>query len=433
MPPLDMTGLAMLLADETKKGLVKHKAETAKEMKAMIAGLVADALGTGTPGYKALSDLIEKEIQLRVPTSSLFMDDKGKGQSYEGTGLQGMNKKAIDDLALRTLFAVTPRELRAEMPMFSGKDAKALSIGLGSSGGYLLPEEFVAEVQRKLVHTSVFLGQCRIWSGVEMIGKMPRETGTVSVTIAGELVTPGNTQFSLGNVTWALQKRMGLTNLPQELWKHSGIDVINLLSTMFAEQFQKTEDYLYLLGSGSQQPMGLLTQQTGMNTLAISSSTTQWQDYLRLKHAIKSQYRLEKGNCAFMLNNDTIERAGGLTDDNNRPIFLDRGAEGMGGPNIPPQTVGFILGQPVLENPYMPGPVSENAAGTTTSTANTATGVFANLKRGYGAFKGQAMETKSSDVAYDAFLNDGLYVRAIDEIDGKPLIPEAVAILTGMA
>ena len=48
------------------------------------------------------------------------------------------------------------------------------------------------------------------------------------------------------------------------------------------------------------------------------------------------------------------------------------------------------------------------------------------------AFKGQALEVKSSDVANDAFLNDGLYVRGIDYFDGKPAIPEATAILTGV-
>ena len=226
---------------------------------------------------------------------------------------------------------------------------------------------------------------------------------------------------------------MALTNLPQELWKFSGIDILGLLSTMFAEQFQKTEDYYYLLGSGSQQPMGLLTQQSGMNAVTLIGGSIQWQDIINLKHAIKSQYRLERESCAFMMNNDTIRKVAQLTDDQNRPVFLDRGSEGIGGASIPPQTVGFLAGYPVLENPYMPGPVAEALNSTTNSAvAAKATIVFANFKRGYYAFKGQSMEVKTSDVAYDAFLNDGLYTRAIDFFDGKPAIPEAVAILPGV-
>lgn len=421
----NMTDLANFLADDTKKRLAAHQATNATEMKAQIGAAVSEALGEGTPGYKALASLIEKEVLLRVPTASLFKDDKGKGWNPK-TGFADMGEKAVNDLAKRVLYAITPRGFHSEMEIFKGTDAKALSIGTGSSGGYLLPEEFIAEVARKLVHKSVFLNVARIWSGVDMIGKMPRETGTVSVTIAGELVTPSQTQFALGQITWALQKRMALTNLPQELWKFAGIDVLNLLSTMFAEQFQKTEDNLYLNGTGSQQPMGLLTQTTGMTSLVISGAQTQWQDLFRLKHSVKSQYREEKRNCVYMMNNDTIEKVSTLTDDQNRPVFIDRGSEGMGGPDIPPQTVGFIAGHAVLENPYTPGPVTE---GTVAATAKI---VFGNFNRGYYSFKGQSMETKTSDQAYDAFLNDGLYARAIDFLDGKPAIPEALAILSGV-
>jgi HK97 family phage major capsid protein len=426
---LQLSDVASLLAEEVKGSIKKSKIETAAEMKKAIPSMIAEALGTGTPGYKSLSEMLLKEISQRIPSGSLF--DGQKGAQYDPeTGFKGMGKKAAEDLAQRTLFAITPRNLRSEL--FSGERAKALSVSTGSSGGYTLPEEFVAEVARKLVHASVFLGSCRVWSNVDMIGKMPRETGTVAVSFQAELTQPSNTQFSLGSINWSLQKRFSLTQLPQELWKFSGIDVLNLLATMFAEQFQKTEDYYYLNGSGSLQPMGLLTQQTGMNTLSIASSSLQWQDLNKTKHSIKSQYRNEKGSCIWMMNNNTIELVSALADDQNRPIFIDRGPEGIAGPSIPPQTVGFILGYPVLENPYTPGPVAENSSGTVTSTATTSQIIFSNLNRGYFAFKGPTMEVKTSDEAYDAFINDGLYTRAIDFIDGKPAIPEATAILSGV-
>ena len=187
--PLKMTDLAALVATELQHKLKASKAETAKEMKTLRASLVADALGTGTPGYKNLSAMIEKEVANRIPTAALFQPNKGN--DYDpAKGISGMSKKSIDDLGRRTLFAVTPPGMRDRLldssPLFSGPEGqaakKAMSIGLGSSGGYLLPEEFIPEIQRKLVHESVFLNLCRNWTGVEMQGKMPRETGTVAVT-----------------------------------------------------------------------------------------------------------------------------------------------------------------------------------------------------------------------------------------------------------
>lgn len=422
--PIKTSEIGTIIGEQVKRKLDQNKIQTVAEFKKAIPAMIAEALGTGTNEFKSLAEAIHKDVLQRIPQASVFAADGGKGYNPEH-GFSGMNQKQASDMRDRVLFAVSSPDMRREL--FAGKDAKALSVGTGSSGAFLLPEEFIAEVARKLVHISTFLGSCRVWSGVDMIGKMPRETGTVSVSFQQELTQPSNTQFSVGQITWALQKRFSLTQLPNELWKFSGVDVLNLLATMFAEQFQKTEDNYYLNGSGSQQPMGLLTQTTGMNTGAISGSALQWQDLVKAKHGIKSQYRVEKGNCIWMMNNDTIRIISNLADDQNRPIFQDRGPSGIAGPSIPPQTIGFIEGYPVLENPYTPGPVTE-----ATGTFTTSQIIFSNLMRGYYAFKGQSMEVKTSDIAYDAFITDGIYTRAIDFIDGKPAIPEATYILTGV-
>jgi HK97 family phage major capsid protein len=337
-------------------------------------------------------------------------------------------------MAQQLMVMVTPENISRRLGMFDGKDAKAMGITIGSAGGFLLPEEFITEVQRKLVHTSVMTQMIRTWPGVEMQGKMPRETGTVSVYIADQLVSgaAGN-QPTLGNIIWALQKRLMITQLPKELWKFSGIDVLTLLSTMFAEQAQKTNDYFFLLGSGSLQPTGLLTNTIGMNSLTMEGTALQWQDTIDLKGGIKSQYRLEKNDCAYMANDYTIRKIAKLTDDQKRPVFLDRGKEGIGGPDIPPQTLAFLNGHAVLENPYVPGPVAETLNNDTLQDVQATTSIiFANFKRGYSAFLGPTAEIATSDVAYDAFINEGLYTKYVDYFDGKPNIPQAVAILTGV-
>ncbi len=421
--PLKMNELATRLAEGVKTQINASKVESVAELKAMIPGLIAESLGTGTSEFKTFSDALYADVLQRIPQGSLFASDKAKGYNPE-IGLASLGEKALKDMRDSVLAALTPATLHGHL--LSGVDAKALNTQTGSEGGFLLHEGFVAEVARKLVHISVFLGQCRVFSGVELTGHMPRETGTVSVEVGGELISAAETQFALGNLNWALNKRAARTLLSREIWRMAPIDALNLLTTMFAEQFQKTEDLLYLTGSGSKQPMGLLSQTTGMNSLAIAGVSLDWKDFTRLKHSIKSQYRLERANCAFMMNDATIQLAADLADDQNRPIFLDRGPSGIAGANVPPQTVGFILGYPVLENPYMPGPVTE---GTVVATSKV---VFANFSRGYFAFKGPQMEVRSSDQTTEAFEKDGLSVRATDYLDGKPAIPEAVAIMSGV-
>ena len=92
--PLKSADLAKLLADKTKKALAAGKAETVKEMKGLVAGMVAEKMGTGTAEYKTLAAAVLKEVLTMIPQASVFAEGSQAKNIDTRSGFDGMSKKA---------------------------------------------------------------------------------------------------------------------------------------------------------------------------------------------------------------------------------------------------------------------------------------------------------------------------------------------------
>lgn len=423
-----------LVTDVVAKVSEKLKAEMAElnltpdKIKPFLLGLISEQLGVQ---LKEIQPLIATAVMQQIPKSGIFADDRGQGYNPE-VGLRSLSVARLEEIKSHMLFAINGRTARmginatllqlGKKPIFTDTIEQDLSIQVGTAGGYLVPTEFHAEVLRKLVKTSTFRSEARWFMGVGMKGEIPRETGTVTITYAGEAVSIPTTDFALGDLTYSLSKRTALTRLNRELYMFSAIDVLTLLSTMFAEQDQLKDDDAFMNGTGKGMPMGLRIERTGMNTTAQAGALLDWTDLTAVKHSLGVAYRNEGG--IWIMTNNTIRKVANLKDDSNRPIFMDRGPQGMAGPNIPPMTVGFILGSPVMEDNYIPE---------TLGTASNATEIiYTNLKRGYVGFDSGGAEVMTSDQEGTSFATNKMAVRMLRYDDGKPAIPEAVSFLTGV-
>lgn len=431
---LNVAEVATLVADKLRTDINDGKLLTAKAIEQAVDGLVAEKLGSAS-GLAGLTEVVKASVLQAIPKGSVFMDSKAKGFDPE-QGIKGLGRERLNDVKAELAVALMPKAELTTLASRCGISAdalaaartrvlegtqKTLSVGTGSAGGFAVPEEFVAEVQRKLVYASVFRSNVRNWSGVGLKGSIPRETGTVTIGYEGELAQPSVTDLSLGQVTWSLNKRFTLMALSGELFRFSPVNFIELLATMVAEQNRVKDDSVFFSGSGSGQPTGLRTIKTGMNSTSQAGADLDYDDLVNLKHKLPVQYRND--GSWLMMNNDTLSLVAKMKDNQGRPLFLDKGQAGIGGPNIPAQTIGFVLGLPVVE---LNSILNTYGAGGDTSE------IWHLNRRGYSIFDGGSMEFATSDQASDAFLTDKVYARAISFDDGKVNIPEACAYITGV-
>jgi HK97 family phage major capsid protein len=253
-------------------------------------------------------------------------------------------------------------------------------------------------------------------------GVLPKETGTVSVAWEGENFSSSETTNpKFGSIPWSLNKLKGLTKISRELVKHSGIDILDLLSTMFGEQIAIEQDKQNMNGSGSGRPLGIRNA-TGVSSTAQFGASLAYDDLVKAKHKLAVQYRR---NASWLMHNDVVSLVARIKDTQGRPIFLDLSNMGGQGTNqtIPDQTIGFLLGRPVLEQADIP----TNLGG----GSNESEIWFGDLKR-YGIFDEGVMEMATTEEGAGTFEADQVAVKVLRYEDGKVLNADAFTKLTAV-
>ncbi len=304
-------------------------------------------------------------------------------------------------------------------------DMKALGLEVGEQGGFLVPEEFIAEVIRKLTKASVIRPNARIFPGVGQKGTIPRETGTVTVVREGENVATAETvNPKFGNIAWNLNKYKGLTKISDELIRGGEVDVVELLADMFAEQLAIEEDKDHMDGSGSLRATGL-RKLAGVGSLAQALANLAYDDIVKIKHTLKVQYRR---NAMWLAGNDLLSLIARIKDSDGRPIFLDisnfGGQGGLTNTNLTPQTVGFLLGNPVLEQADIPTDLGGGSDETELW--------YTDLKKSYDIFDGGAVEMSSTTEGFGTFEADQVAVKMLKFMDGKGANEDAAVFLSGV-
>jgi len=316
---------------------------------------------------------------------------------------------------LRHILMVSPeRTTEAQMKDFGLK--RALNVATGAKGGFLLSEDFIAEVQRELPDASPVRAMSRVFSGVGLKGSIPRETGTIQFEWSDENAAPAETEFALGSIVWGLNKLAGLTFMSRELLDNSGIDVFALLTTMYSEQRGPFENEAFTVGSGSGRPQGFRNAKN-VQTVAQVGVNLEYNDLVDLLYGVKSQYR-SSPRAAWQMRDSNISRLAKLKDADKRPILLQNNLMVGGQRNTTlsgNQVVGWIFQWPVVENPNLAADEI----------------VFGDIR--YLIFDQGGIEVESTMDGAGAFEKHQMAVKYIDHVDGKPSITLGFKVLTGVS
>ncbi len=128
---------------------------------------------------------------------------------------------------------------------------KQMTEGTDTAGGYLVPEEFRAEVVRIIPKFGLLRRFARaIPMGSDTL-RVPRQTTGVTVSWPGEAKKGTASKPVLGQVQLNAQTAVGLCSYSLEFLQDAGVPVIEYLQTIFAEAFAGEEDLQWLNGSGA--------------------------------------------------------------------------------------------------------------------------------------------------------------------------------------
>ena len=297
--------------------------------------------------------------------------------------------------------------------------SKAMSEGTDTEGGFLVPEEFNAEVIRHALENSIMRPRARVFTtmrdklSMPVLNQASDQYAGVAAYWTAESGLKVASYAGFEKITLTVHKLIGLVPVPDELLDDSAVNLANFLVSWFGDVIGYKEDYAFLRGTGVGQPQGILTNddiyKVNRNTAsAIKSADVfeMWQTlpawatigsvWITTKAALADLMNLREG----VYNGSAIaESAGG---------FLFRFAFQDGAP-------GMLLGAPVLITDKLPAVGTEGDL------------ILCNLSY-YFILDRSGIKVDVS--IHDRFRYDETTFRFVKRTDGQVALPQAFVVLS---
>lgn len=203
-----------------------------------------------------------KEIKKRVYSGySLDLQGKELSEMLERPDLSPYLKHqcAIKDQAFRDRFSTYMIDViqakfgnpEAQRNLWAASQAaKAMSEGSAGDGGYLVPDEYTAEILAFARLNSVALQECRIWPMTSDVKRIPAESANVAVAWNTESTAASATSPTITEVVLTAKKLDAYTSVSNELLQDSMVDIVSWLTSQFSEAIGQAIDSAVFSGTG---------------------------------------------------------------------------------------------------------------------------------------------------------------------------------------
>jgi HK97 family phage major capsid protein len=310
-----------------------------------------------------------------------------------------------------------------------GEIRAAFSSTTPSEGGFLVPEEFRAELlsiglENAVVRTNgarvIPMAQPRIsFPTIDSTSNASTVYGGLLGywTEEGGTLTASSARF--GRVSLDANKLTMYTEIPNELLADSAISVSALVDRMFPEGMSYFEDVAFISGSGVGQPLGFLNADCA---ISVAKETSQAADTILWANLVKMYSRMlptSLGRAVWIINQDAfptlaqmtipVKNVAGTENVGGAPVLVTA-TDGQGRPNF------TILGRPVVFTEKVPTVGDQGDIN------------FVDLTY-YLIGDRQQMTAMTSD--HFKFNTDTTAYRLITRLDGRPWLQTAMTPRTG--
>lgn len=137
------------------------------------------------------------------------------------------------------------------IPFHEDHEAKALSEGVATAGGYLVPDVFVPDLIRIVEQYGAVRTIARPERMTSDTKTIPRRTAGLTAYFVGEGTAPTQSDISVDVVNLVAKKMSTLTYHSSELDEDSAVDIGNVLAQEIAQAFAYKEDICGISGDGT--------------------------------------------------------------------------------------------------------------------------------------------------------------------------------------
>jgi HK97 family phage major capsid protein len=220
-------------------------------------------------------------------------------------------------------------------------EVRELKVANDTAGGYLVPQQFLTELDRNLVLFSPIRSVARIANASVGEVLLPKRTGTLNASWIEEGGPSPATQPTYGQQKFTIFELACHVDVSNRLLEDAAFNLESELAFDLAEEFGRAESAAFINGDGTGKPKGILSE-TGIETLSTSGGAITADHLIDTYHALPSAYAR---NGSWAMNRRTIGAVRKLKSAAGDYLWQDSLSAGN-----PPT----ILGRPVLEFPDLP-------------------------------------------------------------------------------
>lgn len=289
----------------------------------------------------------EKARQEQMDRVETALERIGKAANKEN--LKGEKKEAFDAFLRKGDNNLTPEQV------------KVLTIADDTSGGYLAPSEYVAEIIKDIIEFSPMRSLARVRQTSQRSTMIPKRTGTFAASWVAEL----GTRSEATGLTYGLEEvpnheLSALVDISMLDLEDSSFNLESELNMEFAEQFAVAEGTAFISGNSVGKPEGFLENSD------VSETNTGDANLITADGLIETSFALKDGYAkvaTWIMRRTTLSAVRQLKDGQGSYLLIPGIANAM--PNQ-------ILGSPYVEMVDMPA-----------ISAGTKPIAFGDFRRGY--------------------------------------------------
>ena len=275
----------------------------------------------------------------------------------------GEHRLSLADEKLLKQIIVRPEDIVGEIQKGTSLSEMKVTLqeGIDDLGGYLVPEDYRAEIIKRMMGLTVVRSRARVVNTIRDSAEWPKleggnsqYTSAVRVTWVDEIpssATVAQTNPTFGMYRIPVHTAMARTDLSRNLVEDSAFNMLSLTAELFAEAMAIDEDQKFLTGTGGGTPRGILgnrsganeTPETGISSVSSGAAAALTADGLvDLVYNLHSQYRTGAVLVAARATHGAIRKL----KDGNGDYLWQRGLAAGEPPTL--------LSYPFLESESMP-------------------------------------------------------------------------------
>ena len=338
-----------------------------------------------------LENSLAKATRAPITTNPGTSPDDNEGKARPARATASYKRAFWDAMRLNT----SPMEVR-----------NALSEGVDSEGGYLVPDEFERTLVSALADQNVMRTLAKVIQTTSGDRKIPVVSthGTATWLDEGKPYSESDETFT--QISLSAYKLGTFLKISEELLNDAAFNVEQYLASEFARRIGAAEEETFLVGNGQGKPTGIFNTTGGAEAGVTTAKPTDISadELIDLHYSLRAPYR---ARAVWLMNDSTVKTVRKLKDGNGQYLWQ---------PALTAGTPDMILGRPVHTSVFVP----ELKAGARTVA-------FGDL----GFYWIADRQGRSFKRLNELFATTGqIGFLASQRLDGKLILPEAVKVLT---